>query len=390
MAKETGIFTIGEMDEVVKGLSSDCGFLYRIEFGDSVVYMSDHGARFLGMFPNKNDKDWPNALWLNPELGKVIREGRAFEKNKKWPNHGGDRLWVGPEFSLSENGEPGTTFFCRKPGNYRTWECQYDMDPGIYYSMHDTKIPGFSMVAPIKDRKSKKVDKIGMNRQFEHVVTEPIKGLKSVSIAYRDSIMSSFKDAYPWKIVQVPTGDKGTIIFPTKENPQIAVYMNEGLDLNDYVEFGKDHISARTEQMNNTFYKLALPPEVSKKIGKYNMVMHITETPKNGMYQLVLLEAANLPDSSGGIIEVPSIEEKVVQGLPEQFQGKRGVPFVYNGSTPEGSFTELEMGGKVGEFLGNEYRSNVSGILTCHWGPKDAIIEAAAKIGQIDSPYIFG
>jgi hypothetical protein len=194
--------------------------------------------------------------------------------------------------------------------------------------------------------------------------------------------------------------EPGTIIFPVETDREhvIAVYMNKtGQYLGEAVKVGNDHVSIRTQQMLDKRYKLANPPDSAIQISEngldyYYTIMHITKVPgTNDRYQLAVMRSRTHSSEEGKILEVSSVEEADLRGLPPYLKGgRRGECFVYNGPSPDGEtcFTEAEL---VGNGSYGSGKSAIVGSMTFCWGDAEAIMGAARQFGQFkELPYVFG
>ena len=398
MAIDTGIVTQGDLKAALAGSGNE---YRRVELciDGPVAYFSRVGGRFIGVFPGR-DSDASNTLWLPSDYAEMLKDPQGW-------NIGGDRLWAGPEFSLEE--ETGNvTYFCQEPGNYGRWVCQNAMDPGSYSIEDSHSVPGgviLKNAGKIRNFAYRNDHEFGFFRFFDPTKqpTNPPKGTTCAGVDFIDKVVSGDDEGYfhAWKLVQVFPGLEsapGTVIFPSDyNNPVLAVYMNKtGEDLGKYVQVMDDHISVRTQQMIDRRFKLAIPPGDARKIAEngleyHSTVMHIAKVPDSGdRYQLTVLRSLTHPGKEPDILEVSSVSESDMAGLPPHLQGgRRGGCFVYNGPSPDGQtcFTELELTGPCAKARD----STILGNLTFAWGDGDAVLDAAKQFGGLEHhPHVYG
>jgi len=388
MNMHTGILPQGELVDAIKKVK------YRkFDLGGPVAYVMRHGGRFIAIYSDKNP-DSLNAVWTPPNLGEVITDPDVW-------NLGGGRLWVGPEFG--SEGCEGITYFNQTPGDYGTWVCQKKMDPGKYTMKSLPSLKhGVALESggKIREFKTGKKHDFTLFRvlDFTKNVKVPHPGVTSASFDYIDKV-SSPNAAYfhAWKLLQLYSGDEsnpGTLIFPAKEEAQLAVYMNDfGAGLPEFVKTGSDHVSVKTKSMQDTRYKLAITPDSARKTGNrkiltHNTMMHISKVPgSTDRYQLVAMRSRALPSETDEILEVP--KDPASDDLPHYLQGDRGACFVYNGPTPEkdSCFTEAEfIDGRS-----QDGKSQILGSMAFCWGDAEAVLNAAKAVGNMKRiPYVFG
>jgi len=382
MPRETGIFTQGELLEDLRKTEH-----YVFDLGGPKAYFTRSGGRMIGIFPD-DDTDSLNALWTSPRLGEVIDDPKFWNK-------GGDRLWIGPEFGSKRCG--GKTYFCRKPGNYDTWTCQRGMDPGNY-SATKGDLPDLTLTnrARIEEFRTGGKFTFDMKRMVKFGDRAASRPVKAADIYFNEVVSSRTAEHFQaWKLLQFPSGDRdnpGTIIFGHREDPALTVYMNKGVDLTDFVKVRGDHVSVRTEGMRETLYKLA-PTHSSSPPNPFVISIRKVQG-KSDLYQMMVMRSERVPGND--ILEVPSVDKSIIEGLPGGFNGDRGFCFVYNGPSPtdDTNFTEAEFIGsypRPDDDIPRRKNSMAWGHLQFSWGPAEAILDAAKRIGKLNErPFVFG
>jgi len=328
--------------------------VYELTNKDWSVVVSEYGGRIIGVFP----KGQQNLLWINPNLRKILEE-------RDW-NIGGARVWISPE----------KNFFYRKPEVFDEWLCQRELDPGnysvkdvsdgyirlentfsIYDFLNNSKLNGVLSREIIMEEK----DDVLKLHVYENMLTEN----------YSGTLVNL------WALVQVYPGSRGsgTVVIPVKENTEPLPYF--GKIPPEYLKKKKDSISFRIDGLK--VLKIAVRPEDLPKEG-IAKIGYIT-TLENGSYIFLMLSTRYSPRNQKECLDIPKYSKA----------GGKGCVQSYN-SGPEGGqlrFGEIELQFIPAGIVGNGMVSRIDYDLVSYIGSKNAVIEKATELLEIEHIALF-
>lgn len=399
-----------EMKEALSNIPARHRVRYEMPSGGALDFTS-LGGMPIGWFLDSGDKNAQNVFW-NPMKGfeKLLRQAfEAYVEEDRlvpWNIGGGPTLWVGPEFGSPEC--YGKTRFCRKPGDYRTWECQSGMGLTGFSLAPLQKEVKFHKKADLREYLKNELNTFRFSRHF--TIEEPSKkqgyGIKHASaFGFKDIVSSeTANDHQVWDLLRLPVGtkkDAATVVFPASK-PGLSVYMakGHGKRFGDYVIFSEDHTSLKVRYISGSVHKLALPPSCMQMIDGCGVIMYVTPLA-NGNHQLLVTKFKNIPRKDEDILEVPSLPEKEKRKLSQKMAHGRGVLFNYLGHSPtdpEDFFTEVEgLGTRPCDYTFSPggalptpgYVSVLEGRIEAYEGDRPALTRLVGEFGAISRPYLF-
>lgn len=402
-----------EMREALSNIPATHRVRYEMPGGGALDFTS-LGGMPIGWFLDSGDKNAQNVFW-NPMKGfeKVLRQAYDVDVQKlasyikgPWNIGGGPTLWVGPEFGSPEC--YGKTRFCRKPGDYRTWECQPGMGLTGFSVAPLPKEVKFFKKADLREYLKDELNEFRFSRDFsiEEPSKKPGDGIKHASaLGFKDVVSSeTANDHQVWDLLRLPVGtkkDAATVVFPASE-PGLSVYMakGHGKRFDDYVIFSEDQTSLKVRYIKGSVHKLALPPSCMRMVNGCGVIMYVTPL-ENGNHRLLVAKFKNIPRKDEDILEVSSLPEKYRRNLPRKMAHGRGALFNYLGispTDPEDFFTEVEgLGSRPCDYIFSPgsalpspgYVSVLEGRIEAYEGDRPALTRLVGEFGAISRPYLF-
>lgn len=342
-------FELKELKNIVSKYSA----ISTLATDSGVAFITDYGARVLGLFPAM---DMPNCLWIPERIDSLMCE-------ENWLV-GGERLWISPE----------RNFYYENPRDFEGHKVPAGMDPGEFKKTDNltfrTQYPLFDFI------RNKTYDECYSQRSFK-LKTDPFNsGLAFVGVEISDEMGLSEPniDFCCWTLSMIYTcgaEQPGTALYPINEGGAILSYFDpipqeQAEIIGDYARFKIDA---------NGIYKFSLKPEDMVFDNKTKAV-YVSPYPDSDQWFCVIKRSDDMPRTQNECVDP-------AKGNPD---GPRGAIQSYNNGPGFADellpFGEIELQLAKGISQDEQTISKGSHELLCYAGTKNNILSIAQQALQ--------